>query len=63
MFAGTGLGAALYATLFRHLARLPDVDTLMGYVDADNVPSLRLTERLGLRGHASDLMFQAGEPR
>lgn len=43
----------------RHLARLPAVDTLMAYVDADNIPSVRLLERHGLRRYESDLMFRA----
>ncbi|MFK4227620.1 mycothiol synthase [Streptomyces sp. NPDC019890] len=57
---GLGLGAALYSVMFRHLAQASGVDTVMGYVDSDNVPSLLLCERMGLRRYESDLMYYAG---
>lgn len=55
---GTGLGKALTTVGLRYLARDRALPTAMLYVDADNVPALRVYEGLGFRTHETDLMYR-----
>ncbi|MFJ7421529.1 mycothiol synthase [Streptomyces uncialis] len=54
---GGGLGKALTTVGLRHLAGT-GVPTAMLYVDADNVPAVRVYERLGFLTHETDLMYR-----
>ncbi|UCM88786.1 mycothiol synthase [Streptomyces marincola] len=58
---GSGLGRALTTIGLRYLAdpgRGPELDTAMLYVDADNVPAVRVYEGLGFRTFETDLMYR-----
>jgi mycothiol synthase len=52
-----GLGRALLLVGLRHLANR-GLRTAMLYVDGDNVPAVRLYQRLGFTVHEVDLMFR-----
>ncbi|MEU8585138.1 mycothiol synthase [Streptomyces abikoensis] len=54
---GGGLGKALTTIGLRHLAA-KGLPTAMLYVDADNVPAVRVYERLGFLTHETDLMYR-----
>jgi mycothiol synthase len=56
---GSGLGRALTSLGLRHLAVDRRLPTAMLYVDADNVPAVRLYERLGFTTHEVDLMYRS----
>lgn len=53
-----GLGKALTTVGLRYLSRERALPTAMLYVDADNVPALRVYEGLGFRTHETDLMYR-----
>ncbi|NGO70492.1 mycothiol synthase [Streptomyces boncukensis] len=55
---GNGLGKALTAVGLRYLAQRRGVPTAMLYVDADNVPAVRVYEGMGFRTHETDLMYR-----
>jgi mycothiol synthase len=56
---GSGLGRALTSLGLRHLAVDRRLPTAMLYVDADNVPAVRLYGRLGFTTHEVDLMYRS----
>src|SRR5690348_10465856 len=59
---GSGLGRALTLAGLRHLRDL-GVDRAMLYVDEDNVPAIRMYERLGFTRATVDAMYRRGAQR
>jgi mycothiol synthase len=59
---GSGLGRALTLAGLRHLRDL-GVDQAMLYVDEDNVPAIRMYERLGFTRATVDAMYRRGAQR
>jgi mycothiol synthase len=60
-FHGLGLGRELTVAGLQHLASV-GVEVGMLYVDADNVPAMRLYESLGFTVHATDRSFVGDVP-
>jgi mycothiol synthase len=55
--SGHGLGRLLALVGLRHLAQ-SDLNTVVLYVDGDNVPAVRLYEALGFRERSTDTLYE-----